>query len=92
MPSPLAFSALRYTPGDLNRAEHTFDLRPRRNITVCVDYKQCGLGNGSCGPLVLDKYALYAGTIDFGFVMRPYFAANGDLAEQARQRLPDIEA
>lgn len=92
MPSPLAFSALRYTPGDLNRAEHTFNLRPRRNITVCVDYKQCGLGNGSCGPLVLDKYALYAGTIDFGFVMRPYFAANGGLAEQARQRLPDIEA
>jgi len=90
MDAPMAFSALRFTPGDLNRAEHPYDLNPRRNITACVDYKQCGLGNGSCGPLVLDSYALYGGTIDFGFALRPCRPQDGDIAELARLRLPDI--
>ncbi len=90
MDAPMAFSALRYAPGDLARAEHPFEIRPRRNITVCVDYRQCGLGNASCGPLVLDKYALYAGTIDFGFALRPYSAHKGDLAEVARRKVPNI--
>ena len=90
--APMAFSALRYAPEDLNRAEHTFDLKPRRNITVCLDYKQCGLGNASCGPLVLDKYALYAGTIDFGFTLRPCGAGQDDVAQLARYRMPDTKA
>lgn len=92
MDAPLAFSTLRFTPDDLNRAAHTYELKPRRNITVCVDYRHCGLGNGSCGPLVLDKYALYASAVEFGFALRPVRDGKTDLAAMAREKLPASES
>lgn len=91
MDSPLSFSALRFTPGDLNRATHPCDLKPRRNITVCVDYRHCGLGNASCGPPVLDRYALHASTVDFGFALRPLRVGKADVAALAREALPSGE-
>ena len=92
MDAPLAFSTLRFTPDDLNCAAHTYELKPRRNITVCVDYRHCGLGNGSCGPLVLDKYALYASAVEFGFALRPVRDGKTDLAAMAREKLPASES
>lgn len=50
------FSALHYTDADLCNASHDFDLNPREETILHLDYTQRGLGNASCGPGVLDQY------------------------------------
>jgi len=65
-------TALHYTTNDLDHADHIHELKLREKIILSVDYKQCGLGNASCGPPVMDKYALHPETVDFSFSLRPY--------------------
>ena len=47
-----------FTAQDLTEAQHIHELTPREEITFNLDYAQGGLGNGSCGPGVLDQYLL----------------------------------
>ena len=44
------FSAHRFTPEDFAEAKHPYELKERENIIVNLDWKQCGIGSGSCGP------------------------------------------
>lgn len=53
-------SAHHYTARDLAAAKHTYDLTRRDEITLNVDHAMSGLGNGSCGPGVLEQYQLSA--------------------------------
>jgi beta-galactosidase len=41
----------------LDDATNTWQLNPRENVVVSLDAFQMGLGNSSCGPGVLKKYA-----------------------------------
>ncbi|MFD0829737.1 beta-galactosidase subunit alpha [Neobacillus sp. M.A.Huq-85] len=50
------FSASHYEVGDLEKAKHTIDLKPRDYIILNIDYKQNGLGSNSCGQDQLEKY------------------------------------
>jgi len=59
--NPFSFSALHFTAGDLAAARHNVDLKPRPEIFLSLDAKMCGLGNSSCGPGVLDQYAVAPG-------------------------------
>jgi beta-galactosidase len=54
---PFSFSALHFTAGDLAAARHNYELKPRPEIILSLDARQCGLGNSSCGPGVLERYA-----------------------------------
>lgn len=56
--SPFAMSALHFTAADLFAAKHDYELKPRPEIILSLDAKQSGLGNGSCGPGVLERYAV----------------------------------
>ena len=56
--NPFAFSALHFTAGDLAAARHTAELQPRPEIILSLDAKMSGLGNSSCGPGVLARYAV----------------------------------
>jgi beta-galactosidase len=56
--NPMAVSALHFTVADLTAVKHYYELKPRREVVLSLDAKQCGLGNGSCGPGVLEKYAV----------------------------------
>jgi beta-galactosidase len=55
---PFAFSALHFTAGDLASVRHNYELQPRQQVVLSLDAKICGLGNSSCGPGVLEKYAV----------------------------------
>ncbi len=85
--SPLSFSALHYTANDLDKANHINELAPRKNVVVCLDAHVLGLGNGSCGPGVLDRYLLEPQPVSFGFTLRPYEPGMGDVRRVARLRL-----
>jgi beta-galactosidase len=56
--APLAMSALHFTAADLAAAKHAYELHPRADIVLSLDVRQCGLGNSSCGPGVLEEYAV----------------------------------
>lgn len=51
-------SALHYMAGDLYKATHHCDLKPRKEVVLSLDAAVLGLGNSSCGPGVLKKYAI----------------------------------
>ena len=58
---PFSFSALPYTVEDLAGASHHEELTPRKQVVVSIDEAVLGLGNSSCGPGVLKKYAIDKG-------------------------------
>jgi beta-galactosidase len=68
--SPMSFSASHFTPEDLTKAFHTFDLEPRPEVTVCLDLFHRGLGTASCGPDTLDAYQFKPGRHVFEFIMQ----------------------
>jgi beta-galactosidase len=55
---PFSFSALHFTANDLASVRHNYELKPRQEIILSLDAKQCGLGNSSCGPGVLKRYSV----------------------------------
>ena len=55
---PFSFSALHYTVNDLYTTTHDCDLKPRKEVILSIDTAVLGLGNSSCGPGVLKKYAV----------------------------------
>ncbi|WP_168205241.1 glycoside hydrolase family 2 TIM barrel-domain containing protein [Bythopirellula goksoeyrii] len=55
---PFAASALHFTVNDLASASHAYQLQPRSEVILSLDARQCGLGNSSCGPGVLKRFAV----------------------------------
>ena len=51
-------SALHYTAQDLYKETHDCNLKPRSEVILSLDAAVLGLGNSSCGPGVLKKYAI----------------------------------
>ncbi|MDH7569868.1 MAG: ribose-5-phosphate isomerase A, partial [Armatimonadota bacterium] len=66
------FSALRYTPEELDEAKHTCELVPGEEITLHLGWKHNGLGSASCGPGPLPQYQLHAEEFRFAVRLRPF--------------------
>jgi beta-galactosidase len=80
------FSALHFTPVDLDRANHPYELTKRKQTILTVDLAGCGLGNGSCGPPPLDRYLLKTNKAVFNYTIKPYTSLLGDKDEVAKER------
>jgi beta-galactosidase len=83
-PNLMNFSTLHYTPVDLDKANHPYELTRRDETIMTVDLAGCGLGNGSCGPGPMDRYLLKTTKAFFNYTIRPYAAELGDKADVAR--------
>jgi beta-galactosidase len=74
--NPISVSALRFTAADLAAVKHNYELKPRPEIVLSLDAKNSGLGNSSCGPGVLERYAVppqsYRLHLRFGPWRNPY--------------------
>jgi len=81
------FSALHYTPIDLEKANHPYELTRRKETILTVDMQHCGLGGGSCGPGPMEKYLLKAEKATFSFSIRPYVGNMGDMEDVAKMKL-----
>lgn len=64
-------SALHYSVEDLDIATHAYLLKPRKEVVLSLDAIMLGLGNSSCGPGVLKKYAIEKKTYELNFVINP---------------------
>ena len=71
-PNKLSFTALHLTDQDLGAAAHLYQLKPRQETVLSLDYRQMGLGNGSCGPIQLPQYLVPDQPGKLVFTIRPY--------------------
>ena len=57
----------KYTAKELETKQHNFELEADGLTHVRVDYKVSGIGSGSCGPQLLEKYRLQDEKVKFEF-------------------------
>ena len=55
---PFSFTAIPYSTAQLYAAAHDVELKEEDNVFLSIDCAVMGLGNSSCGPGVLTKYAI----------------------------------
>jgi beta-galactosidase len=80
-------NAQYFTSDDVEKAKHTFELTRRKDITLNIDYKQSGLGGGSCGPDTLPKYLIQPEPLQFSVRLRPLSAQDLLAVELSKQRI-----
>jgi beta-galactosidase len=68
----LNFTALHFTDQDLRHADHLYQLKPRKETILSLDYEQMGIGNASCGPTPLPQYYIAGRPAVLSFSIRPY--------------------
>ena len=83
----LNFTTLHYTDQELAKAEHLYQLKPRKETVLSLDYEQLGIGNASCGPTPLPQYYIPDGPAVISFSIRPYTLFNGDVDEYSRSEI-----
>ncbi len=71
-----SFTALKFTPNQIVKTKHPYELKPMKGIFLSIDAKVLGLGNGSCGPGVLDKYLLKPEKTKYAFTIEPIGGKN----------------
>ncbi len=68
----MSASALHFTANDLYKATHAYLLKPRPEVVLSLNAAMLGLGNSSCGPGVLKKYAIDQKEYHLQFEIKPY--------------------
>ncbi|MEI8312884.1 MAG: beta-galactosidase, partial [Verrucomicrobiota bacterium] len=66
---PLEFSASHFTAEDLFAGFHTYDLKPRPETILNLDYRQRGLGTASCGPDTGETYRIPSGRHSWSYLI-----------------------
>lgn len=53
-----SFNVSEYTQEELMSKKHNFELEKSGSTVLCIDYRQCGIGSNSCGPVLPDSEKL----------------------------------
>jgi len=69
-----SFNASHYTPEQLTKTNHHYELTPNAETTVIIDYKQSGIGSNSCGPALAEKYRFMEDKFSFTVRIKPVFS------------------
>ncbi len=85
----LNVSVHHYTTQDLTDAKHTYDLTPRPETILHLDYAQSGLGSQSCGPGPLPQYLLQPSEVRFIVRLTPFSAEAVSPGALSRRGLPE---
>jgi hypothetical protein len=86
----LEVTALHYSAEDLTGANHTYELKPRSETILNLDWIQTGLGGNSCGPGTLEKYRIFPEPVTYSLCLRPVLPGNQNYADLSK-RLPETE-
>lgn len=65
-------SVSHYPDAHLYSTSHAYKLQSHPETSVYLDYRQRGLGTGSCGPDTLERYLIPSGIHHFDYVFRPF--------------------
>jgi len=66
-----SFNASHYTPMDLTKTAHDFELCERKETVVNIDFRQAGIGSNSCGPALAEEYSLLEREYRYAFTLLP---------------------
>ena len=80
----LSFTALHFTDEDLHKAAHLYQLQPRKETVLSIDYAQQGIGNASCGPDQLPPYKIPFQPAAISFTIQPYNPLKGDKEQYSK--------
>jgi beta-galactosidase len=69
--TPISFNLSEYTAEELTNKAHNYELEKSGYTVFCVDYRQSGIGSGSCGPQLAEKYRLNDTHYSFSFHLKP---------------------
>ncbi len=69
---PVDFAVRPYSDQQLDNVKHSFDLQKENRLYVNLDYKNSGLGSGSCGPERMDQYQVYPLPFQYSIYFMPY--------------------
>jgi beta-galactosidase len=64
------FNVSSYSKEELETKKHNFELEKDEYTNVRIDYKVSGIGSGSCGPQLMDKYQMNDTKIKFSFSVK----------------------
>ena len=74
-------STLHFTPDDLNAVTHPYELDPREETILSINYGSMGTGGATCGPATLEQYRFPSSVVyNWAFTLMPV-AADADAAE-----------
>ncbi len=65
-----SFNASKYTQEALDSTAHNFELTESGHTVLCIDSRMSGVGSGSCGPQLLDKYRVNEEKISLDFSIK----------------------
>ena len=68
----ISFNCSHFTPHMLAKTRHNYELVPKKETVVNVDYSHSGIGSNSCGPVLLDVLRIKQGKYRFAFRLMPY--------------------
>ncbi len=66
------FSLHRFTPEAAWKAKHPHEIKLLENLCLNLDWKHTGMGSGSCGGPLPDRYKLMAEPFSFGMRFRGF--------------------
>ncbi len=66
------FCVSDYSKEELENKKHNFELTKDKFTNVRIDYKVSGIGSGSCGPQLMEKYQLKDKNMKFRFTIKKY--------------------
>ena len=70
--SPFDFSTIPYTSQELSSCKHNFELPKSNKTVISVDYKNSGVGSGSCGPQLKKSARLNETEFDWSISFIPF--------------------
>jgi hypothetical protein len=73
----LGFNVWPYTQEDLDAATHIHELPRHENLTLCIDYRQRGVGSFVVNSMRKDPTLQENRRYAYGFRVRPYNAQDG---------------
>jgi len=81
------FNASHFTPEQLTKTAHAYELKMHPETTVILDYKQAGIGSNSCGPRLAPEFRFSEKEFSCSFRIRPGFSADVRPFEEMRYLL-----
>lgn len=65
------FRISHFTEQELTYKTHSYELEESGRTHLRIDYKVSGIGSGSCGPQLIEKYRVSEKEIQFAFSLKP---------------------
>jgi beta-galactosidase len=67
----ISFNCCHFTPVQIAKTRHDYELVPKKETVVNIDYRNSGIGSNSCGPVLSKPYRIEAGEHRFAFRLLP---------------------